>query len=289
MKITEVLSKDKPTLSFEFFPPKTSEQEKRLFEVLGQLKACRPDFVSVTYGAMGTTREKTLFWVGQIKSKYGIEPVAHLTCVAATKDEISRQLDELENAEVENILALRGDPPEGQADFVPPADGFRLAKELIAFIRRKKPEFSLGCAGFPEGHPRAPSLDQDTQYLKQKIEAGAEYVITQLFFDNHYYFDFVARCRKAGIAVPIIPGLMPITSLQQVQKMTQVCGATIPQPLRSRLEKHQDDPSALRKIGAEYTLVQALELSKAHVPGIHFFVMNQAEPIATILKELKLS
>lgn len=289
MKITEVLNKDKPTLSFEFFPPKTPEQEKHLFEVLGQLKACHPDFVSVTYGAMGTTREKTLFWVGQIKSKYGIEPVAHLTCIAAVKDDISRQLDGLEEAGIENILALRGDPPEGQADFVPPADGFRLAKELIAFIKRKKPEFSLGCAGFPEGHPRAASLDQDTEYLKQKIDAGAEYVITQLFFDNRYYFDFVARCRKAGITVPIIPGLMPITSLLQVKKMTQICGATIPPSLLEKLEKHKDDPAALRKIGAEYTLAQALELSKSRVPGIHFFVMNQAEPISTILKELKSS
>ncbi|MDD5594425.1 MAG: methylenetetrahydrofolate reductase, partial [Candidatus Margulisbacteria bacterium] len=218
MKVIDAFKKADPALSFEFFPPKTPEQEKHLFEVIGKLKVFAPDFVSVTYGAMGTTREKTFFWVREIKEKFKIEPVVHLTCVAATRDDIARQLDELESMGVKNILALRGDPPEGQKDFVPPADGFRYAKELIAFIKSRKPGFCVGAAGFPEGHPGAPNPAADTQYLKQKIDAGAEYVMTQLFFDNRFYFDFAARCQKAGINVPIIPGLMPITSLRQMKK-----------------------------------------------------------------------
>lgn len=283
MKVTEAFKKGAPTLSFEFFPPKTPQQEKRLFEVIAQLKKFNPDFVSVTYGAMGTTREKTFFWVNEIKNKYGLEPVVHLTCVAATRDDIAKQLDELEKMGIENILALRGDPPEGQADFVPPANGFKLAKELIAFIKKRNPSFCLGCAGFPEGHPRAPSLEQDIEYLKQKIDAGAEYVITQLFFDDRYYFDFVKRCSKAGIKVPIIPGLMPITSLHQIRKMTDVCGATVPGRL---LEKLEDNPSQTIKTGTEQALTQARELLKSGAPGLHFFVMNQAEPISTILTQV---
>lgn len=205
MKVTEAFSKGSPTLSFEFFPPKTPGQEKQLFEVIAQLKKFNPDFVSITYGAMGTTREKSFFWVNEIKTKYKIEPVAHLTCVAATRDAIARQLEELEKMGIENILALRGDPPEGQAGFIPPTNGFKLAKELISFIKERKPSFCVGCAGFPEGHPSAPSLATDTDYLKQKIDAGAEYVITQLFFDNRYYFDFVENMRKSRDQSPDHP------------------------------------------------------------------------------------
>ncbi len=281
MKVTEAFKKEAPALSSEFFPPKTPEQEQHLFEVIGKLKTFQPDFVSVTYGAMGKTREKTFFWVKEIKNRFGVEPVAHLTCVAATRDDIARQIDELAGMGVENILALRGDPPEGTTDFVPPADGFKYAKELIAFIKQHRPGFCLGAAGFPESA-------QNIDHLKQKVAAGAEYVITQLFFDNKFYFDFVAKCRAAGIEVPIIPGLMPITSYHQIKKMTSTCGATIPKSLLESLEARQDDPAAIREIGAEQTACQARQLLAAGVPGIQFFVMNQAEPIASILKELSL-
>jgi methylenetetrahydrofolate reductase (NADPH) len=279
MKVTEAFNKETPALSFEFFPPKTPEQEKHLFDVIGQLKAFNPDFVSVTYGAMGTTRAKSFFWVKEIKDKFKIEPVAHLTCVAASQDDISRQIEELEAIGVQNILALRGDPPEGQKNFVPPKNGFKYAKELIGFIKSKKLGFCLGAAGFPEGH--------SIEFLKQKIDAGAEYIITQLFFDNKFYFDFVSRCRQAGINVPIIPGLMPITNLHQIKKMTKVCCATIPHELLARLESKKDDPQAILDIGSAQTLCQARQLLAADVPGLHFFVMNQAEPISTILKELR--
>ncbi len=287
MKVIKALKKGKPTLSFEFFPPKTPEQEKRLFEVLAELKKFNPDFASVTYGALGTAREKTFYWVKEIKEKFKIEPLAHLTCIAATKDSIREQIEELDRMGVKNILALRGDPPEGTAEFTPPPDGFKYAKELIAFIRENKPDFCLGGAGFPEGHRDAPNLELDTQYLKEKVDAGTEYIITQLFFDNRFYFSLLERARKAGISVPIVPGLMPITSLKQIKKMTSICGATIPPKLLDRLESAGEDNAAVQKIGVEQTVSQCRELLKAKVPGLHFFVLNQSGPISRILKELK--
>ncbi|OGB90168.1 methylenetetrahydrofolate reductase [NAD(P)H] [candidate division WOR-1 bacterium RIFCSPHIGHO2_01_FULL_53_15] len=279
MKVTEAFKKAAPALSFEFFPPKTPEQEEHLFDVIGKLKAFKPDFVSVTYGAMGTTREKTFHWVETIKNKFKIEPVAHLTCVAASKKDIAGQLDQLDKIGIENILALRGDPPEGTTEFVPPADGFKFARDLIRLIKEKKPGFCLGAAAFPEN-------TASLAYLKEKIEAGAEYAITQLFFDNRYYFEYVEKARKAGLSIPIVPGLMTITNLKQIKRLTKVCGATIPEPLLKKLEALDGDTEAIHKLGAEHTLAQARELIKAGAPGLHFFVMNQAEPIAQILKQL---
>jgi len=283
MKISEKLKQGKPTISFEFFPPKTEEQEKHLYEVLAQLKGFKPDFVSVTYGALGATREKTFRWVKEIKEKFGIDPVAHLTCVAATKESILSQLKELGSMGVENILALRGDPPEGQPDFVPPPNGFKYARDLIVYIKEQQPQFCLGVAGFPEGHPKSASVSADISHLKAKIDAGGEYVITQLFFDNRHYFSFVERCRKAGINVPILAGIMPIVSLKQIKKMTEICGATIPPELSTKLEKHPND---VEKIGVEYAISQCRSLLKSGVPGLHFFVMNQAGPITQIIKQL---
>ncbi|MFA4844210.1 MAG: methylenetetrahydrofolate reductase [NAD(P)H] [Candidatus Margulisiibacteriota bacterium] len=286
MKITEVLNKAKPTLSFEFFPPKTPEQEEELLAVIGQLKTFKPDFVSVTYGAMGANREKAFFWANEIKSKYGLEPVAHLTCVNASKDDIAARLDELEKIGVENILPLRGDPPAGTDGLRLTADGFKHASELIAFIKQRQPNFCLGAAGYPEKHPESPSFAKDLDYLKMKVEAGAEFIITQLFFDNRLFSSFVQSCLRAGITTPILPGLMPITSLHQIKRFTGICGATIPPELMAKLEKHQADPQAIKQIGTEFTIAQARGLLKSGVKGLHFFVMNQAEPISTVLSEL---
>lgn len=289
MKVIEALKKGKPTLSFEFFPPKTKQQEARLFEVIAQLKKFNPDFVSVTYGALGSTRQKSFFWVKEIKQRFQIEPVAHLTCVAAAQESILEQIEELNKLDVKNILALRGDPPEGQNDFVPPKNGFHFAKELVSFIRENDPGFCLGVAGYPEKHPEAVDLKTDIEHLKQKVRAGADYIISQLFFDNRYFIDFLERCDKAGIRVPIIPGIMPISSLKQVRKMTEICGATIPPKLLERLEKFGGDRSAIRQIGIEQAVSQCQELMEAKVPGLHFFVLNHVEPIAKILTNLKKS
>ncbi|NQT29963.1 MAG: methylenetetrahydrofolate reductase [NAD(P)H] [Candidatus Saganbacteria bacterium] len=287
MRVSEALEKDKPTLSFEFFPPKTADQEEKLFAVISTLKKFNPDFVSVTYGAMGNTREKSFFWVKEIKDRFKLDPVAHLTCVAATKRNIEEQIDELTKMGVLNILALRGDVPQEEKDFVPPENGFHYARDLVAFIKRHKPKICLGVAGCPEGHPAAPSLELDTQYLKEKIDAGADYVITQLFFDNRYYFDFLDRSHKAGIRVPIIPGIMLITSLNQMRKMTEICGATIPPKLLERLEKYGDDKKSIAKLGVEHAIAQCEELLEAEVPGLHFFVMNKSGPIAEVLTSFR--
>lgn len=275
MKVIDALKKGKPTLSFEFFPPKTKEQEDRLFDVISKLKSFHPDFVSVTYGALGTTRAKTFFWVKEIKERFQIEPVAHLTCMAASKSDMRQELDELAAMGVKNILALRGDQP---------VDGFRFAKELVAFIKKYYPQVCVGVAGYPEKHPEAPDLETDIKHLKEKIEAGAEYIITQLFFDNKDFFNFKEKCQEQGIKVPIVPGIMPITSLAQIKKMTRICGAGIPSKLLDRLEKFSDDRSAVEQIGIEQALSQCEGLLKEKVCGIHFFVLNQSGPISNILK-----
>ncbi|MGB9612634.1 MAG: methylenetetrahydrofolate reductase [NAD(P)H] [Candidatus Margulisiibacteriota bacterium] len=285
MKVIEALKKHR-TLSFEFFPPKTKEQEENLYSVIKQLKIFSPDFVSVTYGALGTTREKSFFWAKEIKEKFGLEPVAHLTCVAATKNHMREQLTELKTIGIENILALRGDPPEGQAEFIPPPDGFRYAQELIRFIKETNSDFCIGAAGYPEKHKEAISFEEDTRHLKEKIDAGAEFIITQLFFDNRYFFEFLERCKNANISVPIIAGIMPITNYKQIKKMTEVCGATIPKKLLTNLEKYQNEPKVIRELGIEQTVNQCQELLAAKIPGLHFFVLNQAEPISQILKEI---
>ncbi len=287
MKVIEKFKKDNPTVSFEFFPPKTAEQEANLFKVVAELKQLNPDFASVTYGALGSTREKTFLWAEKIKKEFNIEPIAHLTCIAATRDSILSQLDELASMDVSNILALRGDPPENVPNFQSPKNGFAFAKDLMAFIKQNRPEFCMGVAGFPEGHPKVADKDLDIKYLKEKIDQGGEYIITQLFFDNKYYFDFVERCRNANIIVPIIPGIMPITSLKQIKKMTSVCGATIPKHLLDVLEKHSESTTDLEKIGLEHAVLQCRELLDSKIPGIHFFVMNQSRAIASIFRQLR--
>ncbi|MFH1362177.1 MAG: methylenetetrahydrofolate reductase [NAD(P)H] [bacterium] len=288
MKVCDSLKKGSPTLSFEFFPPKTAEQEAHLFEVLAKLKDFKPDFASVTCGALGSNVDKTLFWVKEIKEKFRIEPVAHLTCVAATRESMKKQLDELEAAGVNNVLALRGDPPQGEEEFVPPANGFAHACELVAFIKEQKPDFCVGVAGYPEGHPETESLTKDIECLKLKIDVGADYVITQLFFDNKFFFDFIGRCKQQGISIPIIPGVMAITGVKQIKKLTQMCGAAIPQDLLQKLEAADGDKEGVKKIGVEQAIAQCQGLIKAKVSGLHFFVMNQSGPISAILGQLEM-
>ena len=288
MKVIEALKKGKPTLSFEFFPPKTGEQEEKLFEVIGQLKGFRPDFVSVTYGALGTDRKKTFFWVKEIKRRFSIEPVAHLTCVAAGRQDMAAQLQELAGMGVSNILALRGDPPQGKDKFAAPADGFHHADELVSFIKHSHPGICVGVAGYPEKHPEAQDMQGDILNLKGKVAAGADYIISQLFFNNDDFLSFQEHCKEAGIRVPIVPGIMPVTSLKQVKKMTQICGASIPAGLLRRLEEAGGDKEAVARIGVEQAVAQCRGLLKAGVPGLHFFVMNQAGPISRILAQLQL-
>jgi methylenetetrahydrofolate reductase (NADPH) len=285
MKIVDLFANGKPLFSFEFFPPKTPEGVLHLFETIGHLKPLAPSFVSVTYGAGGSTRHLTVHLVERIKKELGIEAMAHLTCVGATRDEIDQVLDQLAACGIENILALRGDPPNMQGTFTPTLNGFPYASELTAHIR-KKFNFSLGGACYPEGHIECRDLQKDLEHLKLKVDSGVDFIITQLFFDNQYFYDFLDRARKAGIHIPIIAGIMPVTNVNQVKRFTKMCGASLPKTLLSRLELVEHDDAAVSEIGIAHAIFQCGDLLAQGVPGIHFYTLNKSSATRAILKSL---
>ncbi len=276
MRIVDQLKSGPPSLSFEFFPPKDDIGFWDLYKTIESLKPMAPTYVSVTYGAGGSTRRKTIDLVSRIKKDVGIEPMAHLTCVGADREEIGRVLDELKANGVQNILALRGDPPEGQATFTAVAGGFRYANELVTFIRARHADLCLGGACYPEGHPEAPSREKDLDNLKRKVDAGVDFLITQLFFENADFLSFRDRAVRAGIALPIIAGIMPILSVKQIKRFTQMCGAKIPASLLHRIEAVEDDPEAVRQIGSYHAAEQCQALLKETVAGIHFYTLNRS-------------
>ena len=286
MRIRELLSCGRPCFSFEFFPPKDESGFDQLRRTLASLRELHPSFVSVTWGAAGSTRRQTIELVTHIRKDYGIEAMAHITCVGSGRDEIREVLQRVGAAGIENVLVLRGDPPRGSHLFQPHPDGFPYANELIDFAREHF-DFCLGGACYPEKHIEAPSTDIDIYNLKRKVESGCEFLITQLFFDNQTYFDFVARVRALGIGVPIIPGIMPITNVDQVERFTNICGATIPPSLRSELRLLQEDPHAVLSLGVAYATAQCLELLQRGAPGIHFYTLNKSPATRTILKAIQ--
>jgi len=286
MRITEIMKHRTPAFSFEFFPPKSDEDTQKLFHTLHDLKHLNPSFVSVTYGAGGGTRDRTVQIVEEAKSKIGLESAAHLTCVGHSKAEIKLILDDLFRSGIDNVVALRGDPPRGEARFAPHPDGFRHASELTAFIRNSYP-FCIAVAGNPEGHIEAPDKATDWGHLEEKVKAGADLIITQLFFDNRYFFDFEKHMRERGISVPIIPGIMPITNFQQILRFTRICGATIPPKVEADLERIQDEPELVHRYGVEFATRQCKELLAHGVPGIHFFTLNKSAATREIISRLK--
>jgi methylenetetrahydrofolate reductase (NADPH) len=286
MKIRERFGQEQPLFSFEFFPPKDEQGVDRLFETVANLTPLRPAFVSVTYGAGGSTREKTVAITQRIKREAGIEAMAHLTCVGHGRDDIAALLDEYEAAGIENIMALRGDPPRGDTEFVPHPEGFSHANELIAFIRERK-DFCLGGAGYPEVHPEAPGPEEDLLNLKRKVAAGVDFVVTQLFFDERDYFEFVSRARSEGIDAPIIPGVMPVTNTAQIKRFTQMCGATIPAPLLAKLEATAGDAEAVVEVGIEHATRQCRALLEGGAPGIHFYTLNRSLSTRKIVASLQ--
>jgi methylenetetrahydrofolate reductase (NADPH) len=287
MKIRNRLNPSNPCFSFEFFPPKSDEGTANLLKTLAELAPLEPGFVSVTYGAGGSTRDRTVELVSRIKRETGIEAMAHLTCVGHTREELRELLRRLADAKVENVLALRGDPPQGQKTFEPVEGGFRYASELVRFIREEDFNFSLGGACYPEGHVETHSRDEDLLHLKEKVDAGLDFVITQLFFDNAFYFDFVERARRVGINVPIVPGIMPITNYEQVHRFTRMCGATVPMRLGLQLERVKDQPEALVQLGVAHATVQCMELLSRGVPGIHFYTLNKSPATRMIVSALR--
>jgi len=286
MKIKDILEKVRPSFSFEFFPPKDNDGFENLFATIGQLESCQPAYVSVTFGAGGSTRAQTIDLVGRIKNEIGLESMAHLTCVGSSQEELRSILDTLQEKGIQNILALRGDPPQGQERFQKPENGFAYANELVAFIR-KHYDFCIGVAGYPEGHVECPDKKIDLENLKRKVDAGADFIVTQLFFDNRFYFDFVERARGMGITIPIIPGIMPILNVKQTQRYTKMCGSTIPDTLMKRLESSQDEPETVRKIGIEHATLQCERLLQEEAPGIHFYTLNRSNATLKILESLR--
>lgn len=288
VRIIDRLKSGFPVFSFEFFPPKTPAGEEKLWSVLQELKSLHPTFVSVTYGAGGSTRAKTVAITSRIKSELGIEAMAHLTCVGSTQDDLAGVIEELRTGGIENVLALRGDPPQGVEKFVATKGGFSFASDLARFVRERG-DFCIGGACYPEGHVEAASKYQDLHNVKHKVDAGAEFLITQLFFDNRYYFDFVDRARAAGIKVPIIPGLMPILNVEQIERFTKMCGATIPEPLMRELDKRRNEPERVHEIGVVHATIQALGLIQGGAPGVHFYTLNQSSATRDILTAMRTS
>jgi len=286
MRIRELFARGEPVFSFEFFPPKTDAGEQTLMRTIARLRDLQPSFVSVTYGAGGSTREKTIDIVTRVKREHGIEAMAHLTCVGHDRDEIAVILDRLAAAGIENVLPLRGDPPQGQTAFVRTPNGFAYASELVRFIRDRGYTFCLGGAGYPEGHQECRDVERDIAHLRDKVAAGVDFVITQLFYDNADYFAFVARARRIGIEVPLVPGIMPITNVAQIERIARLCGARIPAVLTEQLHASDGD-EAVQAVGIDYATRQCRELLDAGAPGIHFYTLNQSPATAAILAALR--
>jgi methylenetetrahydrofolate reductase (NADPH) len=294
MHIRDILQPSKPTVSFEFFPPKTAESQEQLYTTIRDLEKIQPNFVSVTYGAGGSTRELTHELVVRLKTFSTLDPIPHLTCVGHTESEIAAILERYAAAGVSNILALRGDPPRDQPDYDHSRDTFPQASALVSFIKkfRSHPDprgFGIGVAGFPEGHPATPNRLLEMEHLKAKVDAGADYICTQLFFDNHDFYDFRDRCALAGISAPIIAGIMPVTSLGSMKRMAELAGGSrFPAKLLKALQRANGTPEAVREIGLHYATEQCADLLDNGVAGIHLYTLNQSTATREICQRLGL-
>ena len=288
MRIDQVIGLGQPTVSFEFFPPKTDAGFAALFETIDELKPLAPSYVSVTYGAGGSTRSKTLELTERIQRDLSIRSMAHLTCVGHTRDELAAILDELWDAGVRNVLALRGDPPAGQSQFTATDGGFANADALTAFAAARH-DFCLGVAGYPEGHPQCLNRTRDLEHLKRKVDAGGDFVVTQLFFDNAEFHRFRDAARAMGIKVPIVAGIMPILNVGQIKRFIGMCGAKIPQALLLRLEAVEADAEAVHSAGVDYATQQCRDLLANGVDGLHFYTLNKSKATVEIVKALALT
>jgi methylenetetrahydrofolate reductase (NADPH) len=287
----EFYTKNKPIISFEVFPPKTDAAMQNLEQIMPEIVGLRPDFMTVTYGALGSTQERTLEIATNIQNRFKVPTACHLTCVGSSRADLENILQRIKAAGIRNIVALRGDPPAGETKFVAPKDGLSHANELVAFIRAAEKSGRIGpmgiaVAGYPEKHVEAPDLKTDLANLKRKVDAGADCVITQLFYDNRHYFSFVKAARDLGITIPIIPGLLPILSAKQVMRITSICGSCLPEGLKRDLELAGDDPVKSEEIGVRQCIAQATELLEQGAPGIHFYVLNKSSHMLRIMDKI---
>ena len=288
MRIDEIIAARRPTFSVEFFPPKTAEATEQLYATARELGHLELDFASVTYGAGGSTRDGTVEITAALRGDLGLETMAHLSCVGETREGLGATLDRIAAAGIDNVFALRGDPPRGEGDFVQPEGGLGSAAELAAFISAGW-DFAIGGACFPEVHPEAPDLETDLSYLKTKVESGAGFLITQLFFDNQVYFDFVGEARARGIEVPILAGVIPVASFAQTKRICSLCDASIPAALEAAFEAAGGDPEGEFELGVAYAAQQCAELLIAGAPGIHFYALNKAPATRAVLGALRAS
>jgi methylenetetrahydrofolate reductase (NADPH) len=287
-KLTDIFAKNKRTFSFELFPPKTEQGYQKLLTTLEELKRLHPDFISCTYGAGGGNRDRTFDIVQLIQDKYKIAGVAHLTCVVHDRDHIKKILEDIKARGIPNVLALRGDTPLDMPHWQPGPENFKYSSELVAFIRKYFNDFfSIGVAGFPEGHLLCPDRERDAQYLKLKIDSGADFVITQLFFDNADYFSYVARLKKLGVSQRIIPGILLITDYNNLEKFCASNGARLPQPVKDIFEPIRDNKEKTLAEGINFTVRQCQELLNRGAPGLHFYILNKSHPIDVILRKLR--
>ena len=275
--ISELFAQQRPLRSLEFFPPRDDAGVEALRATATALKRMNPDFVSVTYGAGGTTRDRTAQVSAMLKNDFGFTVMPHLTCVGHSRAELAGIADRIHAGGFRNIMTLRGDPPKGETTFTPYQDGLRYASDLVALLKSRHSDFCLGVGGYPEKHPEASSLAFDLENLKRKVDAGAAFITTQLFFDNAVYYRFVERCRAAGITVPIVPGIMPVLSLKQIQRFTTMCGTTLPPQLITRLEVAAENPDVVEIIGVDWALTQIRGLLANRAPGYHLYILNRAK------------
>ncbi len=288
MKIIEILKQPKTSISFEFFPPKSEESEIQLFQTIKDLEHINPTFVSVTYGAGGSTRDRTRNIVKKIHEETNLTVMVHLTCLGHSRKELIDILNDYKSIGIQNVLALRGDLPVNQENFVQPEDGCKHADELVRLIRDNFGDYyCIAVASYPEGHPESPNMEQEIRFFKQKVEAGADFSITQMFFDNQIFYKFLELVEKAGINIPIIPGIMPITNFKQIRKFAAMCGATIPNELILELEKYENEPEKVKEIGIEYAVNQCIDLLKHGVKGLHFYTLNKSDATLRIYDKIK--
>ncbi len=285
MKITDLFLSQEKTFSFEFFPPRDEISAVDFGINIGRLMKLSPSFVTVTYGAGGSTQERTFALVDYLQNKIGLTTVAHYTCVNATRDKIKSDLDSLREKGIKNLMLLRGDPPQGEEVFTPPENGFNYASELINYVDESY-DFCKAAAAYVEKHPEAPDLETDMRNLKTKVNSGADFLVTQLFFVNKYYFEFVERARREGISCRIIPGIIPLTSYRQIERFTKMSSAKIPKHLKDEIKAHKDNPERMYEIGLEYTINQCQELLANGAPGIHFYTLNKSRAAVEIFESL---
>ena len=286
MRLPEIFSSSKFAVSIEIFPPKTEEGDDALRSHMQALATHNPAFMSCTYGAGGSTRDRTITWCQEIQNDFKRPAMAHFTCVGSTQEELNQWLDPASAAGIQNIMALRGDPPKGQETFTAVDGGLQYANELVELIRNHSSSFGIGIAGYPEKHLEASSMEADLQNLKRKVDAGGDAIFTQLFFVNDHFFRFRDQCDKLGITIPIVPGIMPITDFARIQRITAMCGTDFPADLSAKLEAVKDDADAQFAVGVEFAIEQCRQLRDAGVPGIHFYALNKSQACQKILESL---